>query len=126
LYDRASRARFDDLSFSHFQAVAGLEDRLLWLERARRGEWSVARLVAYSRRAGAAPKPVELRVRRPLEAAARQIAKIAEIDQRTLTKAARLGLEEALNELEQQVELLRARFLQGKTPNGHRALRVAR
>ncbi len=110
-YDRNARERFADLSFSHFQAVAGLSDRLLWLERARRGAWSVSRLSAYSRSAESSPTPIEIRVRKPLDNAARQIAKIVEIDQRKLTKAARAGLAEAVTELEEQLEVLRAKLL---------------
>ncbi|MGH2728896.1 MAG: hypothetical protein ACRDKS_18135, partial [Actinomycetota bacterium] len=50
-YDADVRLRLPNLSFSHFQAVAGLPDRLTWLQRATRGRWSVDRLTRESRAA---------------------------------------------------------------------------
>jgi hypothetical protein len=115
IYGDAARRRFPELSFSHFQAVAGYADRMLWLERARRGAWSVSRLVAYAQSSERTPAPIEIQVRKPLDAAAKQIARIAEIDQRKLTKAARAGLAEAVAELEAQLDVLRARLLRNAT-----------
>src|SRR5437763_85790 len=53
-YEPTVRFRFQQLSFSHFQAVAGLPDRTKWLERADSGCWSVAELARQSRVAAAA------------------------------------------------------------------------
>src|SRR5438876_1821763 len=54
-YEPTVRFRFQQLSFSHFQAVAGLPDRTKWLERADGGCWSVDELVRQSRATVAAP-----------------------------------------------------------------------
>src|SRR5947207_7371243 len=48
-YEPTVRFRFQQLSFSHFQAVAGLPDRAKWLERAEGGCWSVDELVRQAR-----------------------------------------------------------------------------
>jgi len=96
-YDATARRRFPDLSFSHFQAVARLDDRLTWLERARHGLWSVDRLVHESR-APHTPGP-DVRLRRPIESASKQIARLLEADERELAKAARAGLTDAVDEL---------------------------
>ena len=48
-YEPTLRFRFQQLSFSHFQAVAGLPDRATWLKRAESGCWSVDELVKESR-----------------------------------------------------------------------------
>jgi hypothetical protein len=48
-YEPTVRFRFQQLSFSHFQAVAGLPDREKWLARAEHGCWSVDELVRQSR-----------------------------------------------------------------------------
>src|SRR5438876_2300631 len=53
-YEPTVRFRFQQLSFSHFQAVAGHPDRTTWLERADSGCWSVDELVRQSRVAAAA------------------------------------------------------------------------
>src|SRR2546428_6588807 len=58
-YEPGAQLRFSRLSFSHFQAVAGLPARNMWLERAERGSWSVDRLLreARSTRDGSAHDP---------------------------------------------------------------------
>src|SRR5438309_11221916 len=48
-YDPSVRFRFQQLSFSHFQVVASLPDRVKWLERAESGCWSVDQLATESR-----------------------------------------------------------------------------
>lgn len=106
-YDPTARLRFGDLSFSHFQAVAALPDRLLWLQRAQRGSWSVDRLITESRKRGDAAQAALLR---PFESMTRRLAALAESDQRALQKAAKAGLKDALDELAEQVEALRARL----------------
>jgi hypothetical protein len=124
-YSPETRARFPELSFSHFQAVAGLNDRLVWLERARRGTWSVDRLVHESRVRD--PKSAQTQYRRPIEAASRQITRLIErVDDRGLAKAARGGLLDALDELEAQLHTLRARVERARARAARRPLKVAR
>src|SRR5207247_1545845 len=48
-YEPTMRFRFQQLSFSHFQAVAGLPDREKWLARAENGCWIVDELARQSR-----------------------------------------------------------------------------
>jgi hypothetical protein len=108
-FDPAGRARFPELSFSHFQAVASLEDRLVWLERAQRGGWSVDRLVTQTRTGRARIFPAE-RYRRPVDAAARSVARLARMKDRELARAARAGLGDAVDELAAEVGRLRARL----------------
>src|SRR6266480_6129957 len=65
-YDPSVRFRFQQLSFSHFQVVAGLPDRVKWLERAESGCWSVDQLGTESRPAaetGLAPARRGARIR---------------------------------------------------------------
>ena len=110
-YNDGDRARFPGLSFSHFQAVCALDDRLVWLERAHRGGWSVDRLGLESRTRVA--KPDVERVRRPVETATRSITRLMEtFDDRVLAKAAKAGMLEAVDELAKQVAVLRARLEQ--------------
>jgi hypothetical protein len=108
-YDAAARARFADLSFSHFQTVASLDDRMLWLERASRGSWSVDRLTDQSR--FGAGKTGDDRLVRPVATAARSLERLIEnADDREFARAARAGLAEAVDELAGQIERLRARL----------------
>lgn len=108
-YDQAARSRFGDLSFSHFQTVASLPDRLLWLERASRGAWSVDRLVDQSRLGTS--KETDDRLLRPVESAARSLERLVEnADDRAIARAARAGLGDAVEELAEQIERLRARI----------------
>jgi hypothetical protein len=109
-YDERARARFADLSFSHFQAVAGLPQRLTWLERAQRGRWSVDRLVRTVRADTRPGTAQHLRMRAPVDAAAKRIGALADADDRVLARAARAGLAEAVEELAAQLERLRARL----------------
>ncbi|MFA5890494.1 MAG: hypothetical protein WDA27_06035 [Actinomycetota bacterium] len=110
-YDGEARALFPQLSLSHFQVVAALPDRLIWLERAQRGSWSVDRLTVEARTANAQPLAVDLRMRRPVESALRSIARLTNsADDRALSRAARAGLSESVDELAREVERLRARI----------------
>lgn len=43
-YDKFMRKQFKDLSFSHFRAVAHLDERYLWLQRAQTEHWNVDQL----------------------------------------------------------------------------------
>jgi hypothetical protein len=106
-YDGGLRLRFPRLSFSHFQAVAGLPGRIRWLERAEGGCWSVDRLVGESRTVPAEPDPAAP-VRRPVERARRSLERLAGLDDDSL-RAGRAWLERALDDLEGDIERLRAR-----------------
>jgi hypothetical protein len=124
-YSPETRAGFPELSFSHFQAVAGADERVLWLERARRGGWSVDRLVHESRVKD--PRTADAQYRRPIETASRQIARLMErADDRALAKAARHGLADALDDLATQVEQLQARVRKAQARAARRPLKVAR
>lgn len=110
-FGEAERARFPELSFSHFQAVAAVPDGLAWLERARHGAWSVDRLVTESRLAAAAPASRTARLRRPVEAATRSLGRLTErLGTQPLRKAERAELAQAVDQLAEQVEALRARL----------------
>jgi hypothetical protein len=109
-YDERARARFSDLSFSHFQAVASLSDRLTWLERSQRGRWSVDRLATTARATDRTPPAAHETLRSQIDAAAKKLAVLADTDERTLGRAARAGLADAVEELASQVERLRARL----------------
>jgi hypothetical protein len=43
-YDKRTRNLFYKLSFAHFRAVAGREDRFVWLQKAQDNAWTVDRL----------------------------------------------------------------------------------
>jgi hypothetical protein len=108
-YEPTVRFRFQQLSFSHFQAVAGLPDRERWLARAENGCWSVDELVRQSR--GAAPPPASrpdaLRV--PLLRASEHFARLASLDDRQIAKASS-WLAPMLDELSAEIGQLRRRL----------------
>jgi len=115
-YDPNARLRFSGLSFSHFQAVASLPDRLTWLQRAYRSGWSVDRLVGESRRGSKVRVTSDTRLRKPIEAAAKRIARLAgEVDVRRLDPDARATIQAAIDDLAEQLEVLRARLAPKKT-----------
>lgn len=118
-YAPEARLRFAALSFSHFQAVAGVPERLAWLQRAERGRWSVERLVRESRGAPAGPPRGGPRaLRRPIESITRSLARLAEEgDDRALLREGRAWLSRALAELAAEVERVRSRLRAGG--NGH-------
>ena len=105
-YDETMRQRFS-LSFSHFQAVASLDDRTTWLERAQRGGWSVDRLATTARGANASPPAPHVAKSSLLRAG---VSSLNEADDRLLAKAVRAGLADAVEELATQVERLTARL----------------
>lgn len=111
-YDPIVRERFSSQSFSHFQAVAGLPDRLTWLERAARGTWSVDRLSRESREKTKpnGPKASRLdRVRTSIEGMKRSLRSAVELDDAALARAASEWLEGALDDLARELELTRER-----------------
>src|SRR2546426_2550558 len=79
-YDPSVRFRFQRLSFSHFQVVAGLDDRVKWLERAEHGCWSVDQLATESR-GGSSPAKRSGRDRgRRIRDAGADLRRYAELD----------------------------------------------
>ena len=134
-YDPTVRFRFAGLSFSHFQAVAGLPDGVAWLERAERGCWSVDRLIKQTRSLGAsggngsAPRPDLARLRTSIEGAARSIAQLSSLDDAAIARAEDEWLTVALSDLAAELERLRKRLGpskngSGKNGNGKRGRNV--
>jgi hypothetical protein len=109
-YPAEARARFSSLSFSHFQVVAGMSDRLNWLQRAERGHWSVERTVRESRGAKGIPTRSLATLQRPIESLARRLADLHEADGRALSKVERQTLARALTQLGAEVERALARL----------------
>lgn len=116
-YDPNARARFSTLSFSHFQAVAGLPDKLVWLERAERGTWSVDRLTRESRRSAAGKRARTTingdaalgRLRTRIEHVRELIAPASLADDLALADAGKDWLSDALDELSEEIGRLRER-----------------
>jgi hypothetical protein len=123
-YDPTVRFRFAGLSFSHFQAVAGLPDRVAWLERAERGCWSVDRLIKQTRGLGVSGDNVSIarpdlgRLRTSIEAAARSIAELSSLGDKVIARAGDEWLTSALSELATELERLRKRLGSSKNRNG--------
>lgn len=119
-YDPNARTRFADLSFSHFQAVAGLPDKLAWLERAERGSWSVDRLARESRAASAA-KPAKRAedplpgLRRSFEGVRRWMEPASLLDDVALAEAGRDWLADELAALAESLGRLRERVTRATT-----------
>ncbi len=109
-YEPGVRFRFPGLAFSHFQAVAGLPDRMAWLERAELGCWSVDRLVKESRGREGAGAPQVPRLHAALSGAVRSLADVESLDDKQLARAAEEWLGETLDELEERVEAVRTRI----------------
>lgn len=110
-YGPNARLRFQDLSFSHFQAVAALPDRVQWLTKAQRRRWSVDTLTLESRKGNSASTSSEAMVRKPIEAAIRRLARLTEeLEDASLAPATRRELTKAVDELAAQVEALRTRL----------------
>jgi hypothetical protein len=124
-YDANARLRFHELSFSHFQAVAALPDRLDWLARAQRRRWSVDTLTLESRKAGATSTPSDALVRKPIEAAIKRLARLSvELEDAALPAATRRDLARAVEQLAHQVEALRRQL--SPRVRAHRAHRTRR
>jgi len=129
-YDPDARSRFSTLSFSHFQAVAGLADKLVWLERAERGSWSVDRLTRESH-ASAAELPsgdaALDRLRTSMEGIRRLIAPASLLDDLAIADAGKRWLADALDDLSEELGRLRERVHQAaRYADGVRSQRVAR
>jgi hypothetical protein len=112
-YDEHERLRFTTLSFSHFQTVAGLPDRLTWLARAERGRWSVDRLVRETRTGGSArvtkTTPQIERLRSSIDGLRRSLAPPKGFDDAAIARAGKEWLADALDDLASDVEQLRER-----------------
>lgn len=131
-YDADVRLRLPSLSFSHFQAVAGLPDRLTWLQRAARGSWSVDRLTRESRAVQpvASPRrsaPRLERVRSTIGELRRSLPSISELDDASIAAAGKEWLEDALDDLAREIERLRERVRRAqRLADVRRPLKVAR
>ena len=113
-FDPSTRTRFADLSFSHFQAVAGLPDKIAWLQRAERGSWSVDRLMRESRTttdakpATRATDPLPA-LRRSLDGVRQWIEPTSLLDDVALGEAGRDWLADELDTLAESIGRLRER-----------------
>jgi hypothetical protein len=124
-YEPTVRFGYQQLSFSHFQAVAGLPDRTKWLGRADSGCWSVDELVRQSRIGSpSAPskssaRAAALDLRAPIRQARTHLKGLAHLDDADLRKAA-TWLEPLLDDLAADIDRLRGRITE------IRGLRVVR
>jgi hypothetical protein len=130
-YDETARLRFSNLTFSHFQAVAGDPDRLIWLERAGRGRWSVDRLMRESRAPDAERRDDSSASLERLRSSIEQVRKLIEpaslAEDVTTAAAGREWLLEALDELMESVGRLRQRVHQAtRVADASKAVRAAR
>ncbi len=113
-YEPNARTRFADLSFSHFQCVAGLPDKLAWLERAERGSWSVDRLTRESRTSTPSKPPRRVEnplpsLRRSLDGVRRWIEPTSLLDDVAIAQAGRDWLADELDALAETIGRLRER-----------------
>ena len=108
-YDPSVRFRFQQLSFSHFQIVAGLPDRVKWLGRAESGCWSVDLLGTEARGGVATPsKPRERRGAR-IRDAHEELRRYADLDDAEFAKASK-WLEPLLDDLTESIDAVRGRL----------------
>ena len=129
-YDVDIRLRHPSLSFSHFQAVAGLPDRLAWLQRASRGSWSVDRLTRESR-AGAKPARSRARdlgaLRSSIVGLRRSLTSTSSLDDAAIAGEGKAWLIEALDDLAAEIEKLRERVRRAtRAAEARRPLKLAR
>jgi hypothetical protein len=131
-YDPDIRLRLPGLSFSHFQAVAGLPDRLTWLQRAARGSWSVDRLTRESR-TEAAPKPARTgkrdltRLRSSIQGLRRSLPSATSLDDMVLAGEGKKWLADALEVLSREIEELREHLRRAtRAADARHPLKVAR
>lgn len=129
-YDENARARFSTLSFSHFQAVAGLPDKLIWLARAERGTWSVDRLTreSHAGQAKSSNDPAALdRLRTSIEGVRKLLAPAELADDVALADAGKQWLAEALDDLSEEIGRLRERVTRAtRNAAAGRSAKVAR
>jgi hypothetical protein len=117
-YDSGIRFRFPGLSFSHFQAVASLPDRVAWLGKAEKCLWSVDRLVRETRNASPAVVTTAAaieRARPQIAGLATTLAKLAAMDDETLAAAAESWLAETLDRVDAEALRLRKRIDAART-----------
>jgi len=132
-YDAGIRFRFPGLSFSHFQAVAALPDRVSWLTKAEKGLWSVDRLSRETRAASPASVPgvdALARLRPQVVGVARSLERLKAMDDTSLL-AADAWLEESVSAIARDAAEIASRLTAAKKrvapSNRHRAARrVAR
>jgi hypothetical protein len=130
-YDADVRLRLPSLSFSHFQAVAGHPERLTWLQRASRGNWSVDRLTRESRATSPA-KPARSaaqldRLRSSIGGLRRSLPSAAKLNDAAIAAAGKDWLVEALEDLSRDLEALRERVRRAtRAAESRRPLKVAR
>lgn len=110
-YEQGVRFKFPSLSFSHYQSVAGLPDRLVWLARAEHGGWSVDELTRRSRPA----EPTEARasedqLRTSIDGVRRYLAQLSNIDDRSLPRSSRTWLAQTLADLAGEIARLQERL----------------
>jgi hypothetical protein len=108
-YDPSIRFRFQQLSFSHFQVVAGLPDRVKWLGRAESGCWSVDQLAMESRGVAAIPARSTPRRGKSIRDAEAELRRLAEFDDTDIAKASR-WLGPLLDELTESIDAIRSRL----------------
>ena len=132
-YDVDIRLRHPNLSFSHFQSVAGLPDRLSWLQRASRGSWSVDRLTRESRNSTPTATPGRNRtrdlsaLRTSIRGLRRSLSSAGSADDASLAGEGREWLIGALDDLILEVEKLRDRVRRAtRAAEARRPLKVAR
>jgi hypothetical protein len=113
-YDPSIRFRFQQLSFSHFQVVAGLPDRVKWLGRAESGCWSVDQLAMESRGVAAIPARSTPRRGKSIRDAEAELRRLAEFDDTDIAKASR-WLEPLLDELTESIDAIRSRLRKVKS-----------
>jgi len=131
-YDAGIRFRYPGLSFSHFQSVAALPDRVAWLTKAEKGVWSVDRLIRETRAASPASVPgmdVMARLRPQMVAVARSLERVKALDDTALL-AAEPWLEENVSAIARDAADLASRLTAAKkrlaASNGHRTSRMRR
>jgi hypothetical protein len=110
-YEPTVRFRFQQLSYSHFQAVAGLPDRVRWLERAESGCWSVDELARQSRPtspARAARRTPPSDPRTPIREARTHLKRLARLGNEEIARAT--WLEPMLDDLSREIDRVRARI----------------
>lgn len=105
-YDHDARFRFPSLSFSHFQAVASLRDRLVWLDRAQRNGWSVDQLMRTSHGADRGAEAPLDRARATIEGLHRSLAHLSGLVAEAISAPERRVLAGMLSDVAAEIERL--------------------